>query len=91
MLHSIKLWPKSSRSTALLISVHLRLKTIYIVDIFNVPDEAKDLKLKLASFLDGGNHFVLAMYCLEGDGRAPCSVSCYERLATVSNPVAIAT
>ena len=52
------------------------------------PADYNDLKLKLAAFFDGGNHFVLATYYLTGDGSLV--FSCYERLATVSNAVAVA-
>ena len=58
------------------------------MEIFNSPGDSKDLELKLAAFVDGGNHFVSATYYLEGDG--PLVFSCYERLATVSNAVAVA-
>ena len=58
------------------------------MEIFNFPADSKDLELALAAFVDGGNHFVSATYYLEGDG--PLVFSCYERLATVSNAVAVA-
>ena len=58
------------------------------MEIFNSPGDSKDLELKLAAFVDGGNHFVSATYYLEGD--RPLVFSCYERLATVSNAVAVA-
>ena len=58
------------------------------MEIFNSPADSKDLELELAAFVDGGKHFVSATYYLEGDG--PLVFSCYERLATVSNAVAVA-
>ena len=60
----------------------------HLMEIFNSPGDSKDLELKLAAFVDGGNHFVSATYYLEGDG--PLVFSCYERLATVSNAVTVA-
>ena len=60
----------------------------HLMEIFNSPGDSKDLELKLAAFVDGGNHFVSATYYLEGDG--PLVFSCYERLATVSNAVGVA-
>ena len=60
----------------------------HLMEIFNSPGDSKDLELELAAFVDGGNHFVSATYYLEGDG--PLVFSCYERLATVSNAVAVA-
>lgn len=58
------------------------------MEIFNSPADSKDLELELAAFVDGRNHFVSATYYLEEDG--PLVLSCYERLATVSNAVAVA-
>lgn len=58
------------------------------MEIFNSPADSKDLELELGAFVDGGNHFVSATYYLEGDG--PLVLSCYERLATVFNAVAVA-
>ena len=60
----------------------------HLMQIFNSPGDSKDLELELAAFVDGGNHFVSATYYLEGDG--PLVFSRYERLATVSNAVAVA-
>ena len=60
----------------------------HLMEIFNPPGDFKDLELKLAAFVDGGNHFLSATYYLEGDG--PLVFSCYGRLATVSNAVAVA-
>ena len=60
----------------------------HLMEIFNSPGDSKDLELKLAAFVDGGNHFVSATYYLEGDG--PLVFSYYGRLATVSNAVAVA-
>ena len=60
----------------------------HLMEIFNSPADSKDLELELAAFVDGGNHFVSATYYLEGDG--PLVFRCYERLATVSNAVAVA-
>ena len=60
----------------------------HLMEIFNSPADSKDLELELAAFVDGGNHFVSETYYLEGDG--PLVFSCYERLATVSNTVAVA-
>ena len=60
----------------------------HLMEIFNSPGDSKDLELELAAFVDGGNHFVFATYYLEGDG--PLVFSCWERLATVSNAVAVA-
>ena len=60
----------------------------HLMEIFNSPADSKDLELELAAFVDGGNHFVSATFYLEGDG--PLVFSCYERLATVSNAVAVA-
>ena len=60
----------------------------HLMEIFNSPADSKDLELELAAFVDGGNHFVSTTYYLEGDG--PLVFSCYERLATVSNAVAVA-
>ena len=40
----------------------------HLMEIFNSPGDSKDLELKLAAFVDGGNHFVSATYYLEGDG-----------------------
>ena len=60
----------------------------HLMEIFNSPADSEDLELELAAFVDGGNHFVSATYYLEGDG--PLVFSCYERLATVSNAVAVA-
>ena len=60
----------------------------HLKEIFNCPADYKDLELELAAFVDGGNHFVSATYYLEGDGSLV--FSCYERLATVSNAVAVA-
>ena len=60
----------------------------YLKEIFICPADYKDLELELAAFVDGGNHFVSATYYLEGDGSLV--FSCYERLATVSNAVAVA-
>ena len=60
----------------------------HLMEIFNSPADSKDLELELAAFVDGGNHFVSATCYLEGDG--PLVFSCYERLATMSNAVAVA-
>ena len=60
----------------------------HLMQIFNFPGDSKDLELELAAFVDGGNHFVSATYYLEGDRLLV--FSCYERLATVSNAVAVA-
>ena len=60
----------------------------HLMKIFNFPGDSKDLELELAAFVEGGNHFVSATYYLEGDG--PLVFSCYGRLATVSNAVAVA-
>ena len=60
----------------------------HLMEIFNFLGDSKDLELELAAFVEGGNHFVSATYYLEGDG--PLVFSCYERLATVSNAVAVA-
>ena len=49
----------------------------HLMEIFNSPADSKDLELELATFVDGGNHFVSATYYLEGDG--PLVFSCYER------------
>ena len=57
-------------------------------EIFNSPADYKDLELELAAFVDGANHFVSATYYLDGD--VSLVFSCYERLATVSNAVAVA-
>ena len=59
-----------------------------LMEIFNSPADSKVLELELAAFVDGGNHFVATIYYLEGDG--PLVFSCYERLPTVSNAVAVA-
>ena len=60
----------------------------HLLEIFHSPGDSKDLELELAVFVDGGNHFVSTTYYLEGDG--PLVFSCHERLATVSNAVAVA-
>ena len=61
---------------------------VHLLEIFNSPADSKDLELELAASVDGGNHFVSATYYLEGDG--PLIFSCYQKLATVSNSVALA-
>ena len=58
-----------------------------LLDIFNDASDAKELELELAALIDGSSHFVTATYYLEGDG--PLIFSCYERLASVSNSVAV--
>ena len=60
----------------------------HLKEIFNCPADYKDLELELAAFVDGGNHFVSSTYYLDGGGSLV--FSCYERLATVSNAVAVA-
>ena len=60
----------------------------HLKEIFNSPADYKDLELELAAFVDGGNYFVSATYYLEGDGSLV--FSCYERLATAPNAVAVA-
>ena len=60
----------------------------HLMEIFNSPADSMDLELELAAFVDGGNHIVSAAYYLEGDG--PLVFSSFERLATVSNAVAVA-
>ena len=59
----------------------------HLKEIFNSPADYKDLELELAAFVDGENHFLSAIYYLDGDGSLV--FSCYERLATVSNAVAV--
>ena len=61
---------------------------VHLLEIFNSPADSKDLELELAASVDGGNHFVSATYYLERDG--PLIFSCYQKLATVSNSVALA-
>ena len=68
---------------------HLAATRAHLMEIFNSPTDSKDLELELAAFVDEGNNFVSATYYLEGDG--PLDFSCYVRLATVSNAVAVAT
>ena len=46
----------------------------HLMEIFNSHADSKDLELELATFVDGGNHFVSATYYLEGDG--PLVFSC---------------
>ena len=60
----------------------------HLMEIFNSPGDSKDLELEKATFVDGGNNFVSATCYLEGNG--PLVFCCYERLATVSNAVAVA-
>ena len=60
----------------------------HLKEIFNSPADYKDLELELAAFVDGGNHFVSSTYYLDGGGSLV--FSCYERLAKVSNAVAVA-
>ena len=66
---------------------HAPATRAHLMEIFNSPADSQDLELELPAFVDGGNHFVSTTYYLEGDG--PLVFSCYERLATVSNAVAV--
>ena len=67
---------------------HLATTRAHLMEIFNSPGDSKDLELEKATFVDGGNNFVSATCYLEGNG--PLVFCCYERLATVSNAVAVA-
>ena len=46
------------------------------------PQQHMLLKLELAATIDVGEHFVKAMYFLEGDG--PFIFSCYEKVSAVN-------
>lgn len=51
-------------------------------EILSDPQQHMLLKLELAATIDVGEHFVKAMYFLEGDG--PLIFSCYEKLSAVN-------
>jgi hypothetical protein len=59
----------------------------HLLEIFDDPQDAQDLRLELAAVIDAGVHFVSATYYLEGDG--PLIFSCYEKLSAVSRAVAV--
>ena len=51
-------------------------------EILSDPQQHMLLKLELAATIDVGEHFVKAIYFLEGDG--PLIFSCYEKLSAVN-------
>ena len=59
----------------------------HLLEIFDDPQDAQDLRLELAAVIDAGVHFVSATYYLEGD--RPLIFSCYEKLSAVSRAVAV--
>ena len=52
-----------------------RSSRLHLLEIFDNPQDAQDLRLELAAVVDAGFHFVSATYFLEGDG--PLLFSCY--------------
>ena len=64
-----------------------RSSMLHLLEIFDNPQDAQDLRLELAAVVDAGVHFVSATYFLEGDG--PSFFSCYEHLSAVSRSVAV--
>ena len=57
------------------------------MELFKDSEDASDLKLEPAAFVDGRKRFVTAIYYLERDG--PLVFTCYQQLAGMAQSVGI--